>query len=781
MKESWIPRTLVPALTIALLLGCGAGDGPGIDGHSDTGGDASDTTGDAEDTAGDPVSDCPRPLCGGECCADDERCVEDACCQEDDVCGSGLTAECCASDEVCEAGGCHLDCGDDTRCGDPEVCCTWPEVCYIGECVAVGDPCSGDGDCPEGYYCEPTLGRCMPRADPGDVECEYMPDVGDFYPTLEWSWTTGTIEPSCDESIAMPVVANLTDDNSDTVVDENDIPDIIFTTMCAGNWTWNGILRAISGDGSGELWSLNDPADAVMASSSLAVGDIDGDGLNEIVACSSATGFREQVVVFENDGTRKWVSDDTRVKCRRGAPFIANMDKTGDPEIVIRYTMLNSSGTVVWSHRDGITCEGVDYCPDGFTTAADLDLDGYLEVVGGNLAVNWDGSILWERSGLLDGYPAVANLDGDTGEWADAEVVVVVSRGHSPRQYWIRALHSDGSDFWGPIDINGGSAPEGPWGGGPPTIADFDGDNRPEIGLAGGYGYVVFNGEDGSELWWQPTVDLSSRTTGSSVFDFEGDGKAEVVYNDEEAVRIYDGTDGTVLWETCNTSGTAWEYPLTVDVDRDDHAEIIVVANNYYISECADGTAAKHGVYVFGDATDNWVRTLPIWNQHTYHVTNVNVDGSIPVDEELNWQAEGLNNFRQNVQVSGLHAAPDLVPRDLGVDTAACPDVITLFGRIYNQGSAGTFPGVDVSFYEGDPTGVYSLVAVLNTTRRLLPGESELLEVDWTIPGDRREDGEIFSFFMVVDDDGTGTGHVNECNEDNNQSAPLLTECPGVI
>ncbi len=53
--------------------------------------------------------------------------------------------------------------------------------------------------------------------------------------------------------------------------------------------------------------------------------------------------------------------------------------------------------------------------------------------------------------------------------------------------------------------------------------------------------------------------------------------------------------------------------------------------------------------------------------------------------------------------------------------------------------------------------------------------------MDWTIPGDRREEGEIFSFFMVVDDDGSGTGHVNECDEDNNVSPPLLTECPGVI
>ena len=98
-------------------------------------------------------------------------------------------------------------------------------MCYIGECMTPGDPCTGDGDCPDtacpdcpggtpadGCYCEPSLGLCLPRC-PGEVECEYMPDVGELDPVLEWSWNSGTIEPACDEYIAMPVVANLTDDN----------------------------------------------------------------------------------------------------------------------------------------------------------------------------------------------------------------------------------------------------------------------------------------------------------------------------------------------------------------------------------------------------------------------------------------------------------------------------------------------------------------------------------------------------------------------------------------
>ena len=61
---------------------------------------------------------------------------------------------------------------------------------------------------------------------------------------------------------------------------------------------------------------------------------------------------------------------------------------------------------------------------------------------------------------------------------------------------------------------------------------------------------------------------------------------------------------------------------------------------------------------VWEDLSNNWVRTRRIWNQHTYHVTNVTEDGQIPRHEAPNWLDPGLNNFRQNVQTDGLFDAP---------------------------------------------------------------------------------------------------------------------------
>src|SRR5690606_35479914 len=128
------------------------------------------------------------------------------------------------------------------------------------------------------------------------------------------------------------------------------------------------------------------------------------------------------------------------------------------------------------------------------------------------------------------------------------------------------------------------------------------------------------------------TQDTSSNITGSSVFDFDGDGTAEVVYNDECYMRVYAGPDGTVLAQIPQHSHTLIEYPLIVDVDADGNAEI-VFAGNAAVARCAgipgyDGNRA--GIRVFRDAADNWVGTRPVWNQHTYHITNVRQDLSVP-------------------------------------------------------------------------------------------------------------------------------------------------------
>ncbi|MBW2736334.1 MAG: VCBS repeat-containing protein, partial [Deltaproteobacteria bacterium] len=514
--------------------------------------------------------------------------------------------------------------------------------------------------------------------------------------------------------------------------------------------------RVISGDGKKEHFSITDPAYRTAPGTQVALADVDNDFKVEIIACASGGG----TIAFENDGTFKW--KNAEAACY--APAIADLDGDGNPEVLVRHYVLDgATGDIKW--KGGAGC-------GAYSTAADINDDGKPEVICGRVVYTHDGKTLWNDETRGHGSTAIADLDGD----GKPEIVTTVSGEHA-----LYAHHADGTLYWGPVDINQGHADlndkcQG-CGGGPPTIADFDGDGRPEIAAAAGYGYVIFE-HDGTPKWFKTTRDLSSRATGSSVFDFEGDGKAEVVYSDELVLRIYEGTSGDVLFSHCNTSGTLQEYPIIVDVDNDDHAEIVVANNNYAFKVCPDQSASKTGIKVFkdttNDTTNNWVRTRRIWNQHTYHVTNIDEDGRVPRVEKQNWKNVVLNNFRQNVQPGGLFDAPDL---QLDKSAPTCTTRITVDIAVKNEGAAKIVPGVDVTLYLVDANGDIALQTVATKTT-IYPKQAETISFDVAVPAGSFN--KTIELYVVVDDDGQGKGMVNECEEENNRIDLGSVQCAGI-
>jgi hypothetical protein len=199
-----------------------------------------------------------------------------------------------------------------------------------------------------------------------------------------------------------------------------------------------------------------------------------------------------------------------------------------------------------------------------------------------------------------------------------------------------------------------------------------------------------------------------------------------------------------------------------VDVDNDGNAEIVVAANNYSTA----GSTTK-GIRVFKDASDNWVGTRRIWNQHAYHVTNIDEDGSVPDVQVLNWTAPGLNNFRQNVQGDGLFNAPnfEIEISEVVATTCAQTGVVIRF-QLKNTGSIGVRSGtVPVSVYitlEGQET----LIETVTNTQNLGPGAEENFEILWAAPSSAANQN--FDVRIVADDDGAGGQSHNECHEDDN-------------
>lgn len=737
-RDAWLLVGLIAAAMVGGCSGCGddgtgTGGGPGA-GGAGGGAGGSGAAGGAGGSGGGLISGCPSGT----------------------ICGAG---ECCDAGEECVINACLPACASSVRCGpDLSVCCAQGEVCVAGACVAPGAPCVEWADCADGEFCEPTLGACLPQPA-GSPICEYKPPVGPLTPILEWSWTESAIFPTFHQVINMPVVVDLERDGT---------PDVVIVTSNGFAATDTAYLRALNGSDGVEKWAaaagVYQAGNEVQPRMTPAAADIDGDGFPEIIAGKAGGGL----IAFEHDGTFKWSSTQadgvTPWAVQLASATVAIADLEGDggaPEIIVAGAVFDASGVLRFDGGAFFASNNGTY--GAVSIAADLDGAMPQEIVGGTRALRADGTPYWDN-GLTDGYPAIADLDLDGAP----ELVVIVNDG-------VRVQSPTTGAVLAQLDMPGNGQ------GGPPTIADFDADGVPEIASANGSSYAVFeysaNPPTLTVKWQVPTQDLSSNRTGSSVFDFQGDGAAEVVYNDECYFRVYGGNDGAVLYEVPNSSATIHEYPVVVDVDGDNNTEVVLAANDLNhlggSPACPYGVAgARHGVYVYGDADDNWVRTRRVWNQHAYHITNINADGSVPSPEPASWIGpQGLNNYRQSSQGAGVFNAPDLQV-SLEASLAPCPTGVTLRAFVQNQGSLGVAAGVKVRFYRGTDAGG-ALIGEAETAAPLLPGQYEIVTMPYAVtPADQ-----IMSFYVEVDQDAQGQSAFNECLEDNNAATLDGVEC----
>ncbi|MBL8976005.1 MAG: hypothetical protein JNK56_35705 [Myxococcales bacterium] len=224
-------------------------------------------------------------------------------------------------------------------------------------------------------------------------------------------------------------------------------------------------------------------------------------------------------------------------------------------------------------------------------------------------------------------------------------------------------------------------------------------------------------------------------------------------------------TDAEVLFKDRNSSRTRTEYPVIADVNGDFKADIVFSTNN----DSMASLVTDAGIEVFKDSLDNWVSTRPVWNQHTYHITNIGLVGEVPQPETNNWSTpmdDPYNSYRNNVQGASDFCAPDLIPYDLDFDAGVCADQLDLSVFVANQGCLGVGPGVNVSFYEEQ----MGLLGTVQTQGPLVAGAAE--QVKLSVPGKF----DSATVWAVADDDGMGNGVLNECAEENN-SLPKSQVC----
>ena len=441
----------------------------------------------------------------------------------------------------------------------------------------------------------------------GDCTDKAPPDS--FEPEAQWSFMG---PPGFEECIVTPLVANLTDDNGDGKIDLCDVPDVVVVAgPNVGSDTPPARLYVLDGaTGAVHFFA----SELVQWGATPALGDIDADGIPEIV--SVEPGSSGHLLAFEHDGSLKWKSAEVWTGAQASAIALADIDQDGDVEIVAGAKVFDHLGQVVWTNG-----------PDNlYSASAVADLDGKpgLEVLVAGAAFHADGT-KWYDTGIFGWvHPQVANLDDDP----QPEVLLAADNG-------IHLVEHDGAPVWSFVPNGQGDLSR------PINIHDFDGDAKAEFGISAPNFYGVYE-VDKTPLWQAMVVDQSGQA-GGTAFDFIGGGKAQAIYADEYTVWVYDDK-GQVLMDTPHLSGTIIEYPTVADIDNDGSSEILVVSNTLLV-----GGQVPFTVQAVRDVQDRWVQGRRIWNQHTYHVTNVREDGTIPQFEKPHWL--GLNTFRTQAQI----------------------------------------------------------------------------------------------------------------------------------
>ncbi len=523
--------------------------------------------------------------------------------------------------------------GDDgTGTGDPESCepgatgcagecCTAAQTCFDFGCATVLGFCTEDGQCINDSYCQPLAGGdgvCLPYGEgPGalqKLDCDKVVPPGVFFPSVQCEWLApppGDAHPNNINVLGTPLVANFGFIGQSTLGGQ-----IVFVSYAGTDGGFPsgsccGIIRVLDGNDCTQLYSLG--GHAVVGGSTPAIGDLDlaPDLRPEIVALAEGGGlvaFRFDEI--QGDFTVLWhstepdgVTKDTfGVSVGRwNGPVLADIAFDARPEIFFDGVIYDADGVKITA---GLGWVG--FAQGVFPIVADVDMDGDIEVLIGNRAHTFDEAT---KTLAVEAYAAATSTGGhiavaDFGAFgvglpADAAEVVVVSGGA------MTITDLTGAAVFGPIALPGGGS------GGPPTIADFDGDGQPEVAAAGLGAYTVFDIDcvaplpdkckSVGVLWSRVSQDKSSSVTGSSVFDFEGDGTAEAVYGDECFTRVYSGATGEVVSSGPRSSCTWHENPIVADVDGDFRSEIVVGSNTNCSIGCPELDPIFDGLRCDGD------------------------------------------------------------------------------------------------------------------------------------------------------------------------------------
>ncbi|WP_350287937.1 Calx-beta domain-containing protein [uncultured Croceitalea sp.] len=459
----------------------------------------------------------------------------------------------------------------------------------------------------------------------------------------------------------------------------------------------------------------------------MAIADIDNDGDMEVAFQVSGN----RIEMRSHDNTFLWSTELPRGTASFIAPAFADFNHDGIPEIYVGNTIMNArTGTIlVTGNTENIRNHyaALQYVTNSIAADVKLGGNGNLELIVGHTVYD----------------VTITNTNGTSGNTIVSNAVTTgnFNQKMPDGSSYLADMDKDGLidvvtatqnliTVWNPRTLElMSSLVTNSFNQSVLLIADFDNDGFPELSFLADREYFVAYDYDGVALtqkWGLNVRDVSSGSTGSSLFDFNGDGIQEIVYRDELSLRILRASDGSTIAQLPCSSGTQIEYPVIADIDNDGAAEIVV--------SCGSDISGDNGfLKVFESdlsipGTFEWRNARNIWNQWEYRAVNINDDGTVPLTEVYSAYNNGSGGSNSqpfnlsNAQITpyltpdGQHLipTPDAHITEVTFDSSTCP-VVGITYTVENLGSAPLPATTMISVYDGDPTISANLPNLLGT------------------------------------------------------------------
>ncbi|MFP8880339.1 MAG: VCBS repeat-containing protein, partial [Myxococcota bacterium] len=369
-------------------------------------------------------------------------------------------------------------------------------------------------------------------------------------------------------------------------------------------------------------------------------------------------------------------------------PTVADLDSDGDLEILLGPYAWQHDGTPIVNHAFGFF---VDY-PfalsffvgfHGPPAVGDIDGDGDVEIVliesdalagvgairafehDGQSKPGWPRPISYPAAIGRTATPVLADIDGDSV----LDVIVLDSDPLTVDDCRLDVFRGDGS-----LILSRSLAGECLT---IPTIADLDGDGRPEIIVLGGDGRIFAVDHNGhpAPIWPQNfRVDDQFDYTAPSIGDLDGDGGLDIVVSSFNGQVYAFASNGLALegWPA-QVAGGDPSIPALADLDRDGRLEIVI----------GDRDGAIHVFDHRGATLEGWPKKLDGPANTTPAIADIDGDGQLDIvavtgDRKVHaWDLRGREIIEQGWPIAtGEYAADSPFPDQLGL--AAAPLVADL-------------------------------------------------------------------------------------------------------